>query len=134
MLLLLLLLLLLSSTPMLLLLLLLLLLSSSPMLLPLWLQQLLLLLCHTLTLWLMLLLTPGVSIVLGLLSHVLRTTRVRHRYYTEVNNGQHCNSTIQQQDNNTTLHYYKITALQHYRLAIEKTKDKSTKDCKIDKV
>merc|ERR1719397_2295001 len=108
MLLLLLLLLLLSSTPMLLLLLLLLLLSSTPMLLLLWLQQWLLLLCHTLTLWLMLLLTQAVSIVWGLLSLVLRTTRVRHRYYTEDNTGQHW------ENNTVTLQHWTTLGEQHW--------------------
>merc|ERR1719402_576894 len=101
--------LLLSSTPMLLLplLLLLLLLSSIPMLLPLWLQQWLLLLCHTLTLWLMLPITQAVSTVWGLLSHVLRTTRIRHRYYTQDYTGQHWK-------NNTTNTAFTNTSLKDY--------------------
>merc|ERR1719495_1595495 len=153
--------LLLSSTPMLLLLLLL---SSIPMLLPLWLQQWLLLLCHTLTLWLMLLITQAVSTVLGLLSHVLRTTRIRHRYYTQDYTGQHWKNNTTK-NNNIKLQHDKIAPTQHsiYQYIIEtlqqyniarlqdcnisilqdykittlqpgNREDKSTKDCRIDKV
>merc|ERR1719430_2390329 len=123
------------------------------MLLLLWLQQWLLLLCHTLTLWLMLLITQAVSTVLGLLSHVLRTTRIRHRYYTQDYTGQHWkNNTTKnniiklQHDKIAPTHHsiyqyiierlqdYKIatyqhintTRLQHYSLATEKTRVRRT--------
>merc|ERR1712088_200566 len=96
-----------------------LLLSSTPML------QQLLLLCHTLTLWLMLLITQAVSTVLGLLSHVLRTTRIRHRYYTQDYTGQHWknnttkNNNIKLQHDNIaptqhSIYQYIIETLQHY--------------------
>merc|ERR1719474_2113002 len=127
--------LLLSSTPMLLLLLLLL--SSIPMLLPLWLQQWLLLLCHTLTLWLMLPITQAVSTVLGLLFHVLRTTRIRHRYYTQDYTGQHWknnttnNTNIKlQHDKIATQHsiyQYIIERLQHYNIL-------TIQNCKITRL
>merc|ERR1719474_1746280 len=112
--------LLLSSTPMLLLPLLLLLLSSIPMLLPLWLQQWLLLLCHTLTLWLMLPITQAVSTVLGLLSHVPRTTRIRHRYYTQDYTGQHWKNNTTK-NNNIKLQHDNIAPTHHsiYQYIIE---------------
>merc|ERR1719244_2084468 len=109
------------------------------MLLPLWLQQWLLLLCHTLTLWLMLPITQAVSTVLGLLFHVLRTTRIRHRYYTQDYTGQHWktnttknNNTKLQHDNIATLQDSNISTLQDYNITTLQPgnrEDKSTKDC-----
>merc|ERR1719209_1705648 len=124
---------LLSSTPMLLLLL-----SSIPMLLPLWLQQWLLLLCHTLTLWLMLPITQAVSTVLGLLFHVLRTTRIRHRYYTQDYTGQHWkNSTTK--NNNIKLQHDKIAPTHHsiYQYIIERLQHYNIltiQNCKITRL
>merc|ERR1719376_1920676 len=91
------------------------------MLLPLWLQQWLLLLCHTLTLWLMLPITQAVSTVLGLLFHVLRTTRIRHRYYTQDYTGQHW-KTNTTKNNNTKLQHDNIAPTQHsiYQYIIER--------------
>merc|ERR1711909_55378 len=90
------------------------------MLLPLWLQQWLLLLCHTLTLWLMLPITQAVSTVLGLLFHVLRTTRIRHRYYTQDYTGQHCKNNTTK-NNNIKLQHDKLAPTQHsiYQYIIE---------------
>merc|ERR1719209_1961345 len=107
--------LLLSSTPMLLLLLLL---SSIPMLL---------LLCHTLTLWLMLPITQAVSTVLGLLFHVLRTTRIRHRYYTQDYTGQHWKNNTTK-NNNIKLQHDNIAPTQH---SIYQYKIARLQDCNI---
>merc|ERR1711970_1688530 len=116
----------------------------------------LLLLCHTLTLWLMLPITQAVSTVLGLLFHVLRTTRIRQRYYTQDYTGQHWKNNTTN-NNNIKLQHDKIAPTQHsiYQYIIERLQqyniltiqdcnittlqpgnreDKSTKDCRIDKV
>merc|ERR1711887_262548 len=90
------------------------------MLLLLWLQQWLLLLCHTLTLWLMLPITQAVSTVLGLLFHVLRTRRIRHRYYTQDYTGQHWKNNTTK-NNNIKLQHDKLAPTQHsiYQYIIE---------------
>merc|ERR1711973_467917 len=51
----------------------------------------------------MLLITQAVSTVRGLLSHVLRTTRIRHRYYTQDYTGQHWKNNTTKNNNMTTL-------------------------------
>merc|ERR1712179_363104 len=105
------------------------------MLLPLWLQQWLLLLCHTLTLWLMLPITQAVSTVLGLLFHVLRTTRIRHRYYTQDYTGQHCKNNTTK-NNNIKLQHDKIAPTHHsiYQYIITRLQHNNTarlQDCNI---
>merc|ERR1711970_1276482 len=85
------------------------------MLLPLWPQQWLLLLCHTLTLWLMLPITQAVSTVLGLLFHVLRTRKIRHRYYTQDYTGQHWKNNTTK-NNNIKLQHYNILTIQNCKI------------------